>query len=166
MEVSNIPEEAIEDLDFENAPEDNLEAQFIRIVLQHAGYDVSRIQDPKNLDKEAQDVFNAQTTSERYVFCSWPRDSKGKPNVPITSLSGKTTSNGIQLWGATLYDFDYVKRLPENSNFSTGSKLAAWMKANGELDWAAPEITGQRRSRIFKKVPPCDVVRLVEDINF
>ncbi|KAG1733008.1 uncharacterized protein EDB91DRAFT_1057762, partial [Suillus paluster] len=71
----------------------------------------------------------------RIIFRSWPRDSKGKAIQPF-SLWGKEAGNGLDLWGATLYDFYHVRRLPylrNNITNSTGSKLAKWMRQAGEL---------------------------------
>jgi hypothetical protein len=41
------------------------------------------------------------------------------------------------LWGATLFDFYHVRRIPGIENpvtISTGSKLLRWCKANGEYE--------------------------------
>ncbi|KAG2341521.1 hypothetical protein BDR05DRAFT_887971, partial [Suillus weaverae] len=65
----------------------------------------------------------------RVLFRVWPRDPKGK-TITASSLRGKEAANGIDLWGATLYDFYYVLRAPDVKNYltiSTGSRLAKWM---------------------------------------
>lgn len=114
-----------------------------------------------------EDHLEAWTTRKRLVFNSWLRDPKGKDIRPKNSFLGKMTSNNLQLWGATLNDFYYVQRVPEIKNYlsiSTGSKLAAWMKANGELHTAADEIEQAEESP--KEEPPCDIAGLVEDVDF
>jgi hypothetical protein len=60
-----------------------------------------------------------------------------KDMTPENSFLGKMTPNGIQFWGATLFDFYHVQRLydhPQLHSISTASKLAKWAKANGETD--------------------------------
>jgi len=106
----------------------------------------------------------------RVVFRSWPRDPKGtciSLNLN-NSLPGKMTSNGLQPWGASLGDFYHVQRVPDFDGFmmiSMGSKLAAWMKANGELDFAKAEIEKAEMEENPREVPPCGISDLIEDLN-
>jgi hypothetical protein len=70
------------------------------------------------------------------------RDPKGgwiKQDGP--ERQGKRTSNGSDIWGATLFDFYTVHRFPENQGLltlSSGSRLAAWMKGHGETYATGP----------------------------
>ncbi|KAF5378317.1 hypothetical protein D9615_008774 [Tricholomella constricta] len=88
-------------------------------------------------------ILGGKTEQRRVVFRHWPRAPTGKSIIPENSFHGKQTPNGIQLWGATLFDFYRVRRIPNLANLSTlstGSKLLRWMKATGELDYAKDEI--------------------------
>jgi hypothetical protein len=129
------------------------------------------LRNPNNVDKKTQEILKAKTGRKRVVFRSWPRDplAKEKYIKPENTLPGKTTSNGMQLWGATLYDFYRVRRvtdLDSLSTISTGSKLAAWMKANGELEFAKPEIEWAEMEADPQEVPPCDIGGLMNDFDF
>ena len=95
-------------------------------------------EDATDEEKEAVRIcrLHAPTTRRRFIFFIWPRDPKGMPLLPESdSKLGKMAANGIKHWGATLFDFYHVRR---RANFgglqstSTGSKLVAWMKANGD----------------------------------
>ncbi|KAH7915867.1 hypothetical protein BJ138DRAFT_996940, partial [Hygrophoropsis aurantiaca] len=71
---------------------------------------------------------------------------------------------GIQLWGATLYDFYHVRRLPDVPNLrttSTGSKLAASMRAMGELKAADEEIEWADMEEDPKEIPPADIGEMI-----
>ncbi|EDR00143.1 uncharacterized protein LACBIDRAFT_314667 [Laccaria bicolor S238N-H82] len=73
-------------------------------------------------------------------------------------------ANEIQHWGATLFDFYYVRRMPDFGGLqttSTGSKLATWMKANGE-DYAKDELELAEEEEDPQEIFPCDIVKLVE----
>ncbi|KAH8114375.1 hypothetical protein DFH11DRAFT_210542 [Phellopilus nigrolimitatus] len=86
-------------------------------------------------------VEGSRYRKERFVLLQWPRNPDGPP-MKITPR-GKDTGNGCELWGATLYDFYRIHRIPSCPNLSTissGSKLAAWMKEIGELDWAQNQL--------------------------
>ncbi|KLO09415.1 hypothetical protein SCHPADRAFT_834055, partial [Schizopora paradoxa] len=70
----------------------------------------------------------------RYIMMTWPRDPKGEPLDEMPD--GKMTSNGLPLWGATLYDFYFISRFPDTRNLMTalsGSKIARWMRQKNEL---------------------------------
>lgn len=84
----------------------------------------------------------------------------------VVSPKGKEAPNGIQLWGKTLYDFYHLNRAPTNQHSitkSTGSKLAAYMREIGELDWAGPEIQWADQEKDPERVLACDIGKLVED---
>ncbi|KAF8123290.1 hypothetical protein EV363DRAFT_1272880 [Boletus edulis] len=83
----------------------------------------------------------------RFIFRHWPRDPNGKPIVP-SDIHGKEAGNGLDLWGATLYDFYFVRRIPSSVHgltISTGSKLTKVMEAFGELEHAQNEIAWAAR---------------------
>ncbi|KAH7919271.1 hypothetical protein BV22DRAFT_1051156 [Leucogyrophana mollusca] len=101
---------------------------------------------------------------KRKVFRVWPRDPKGKP-LKATDIHGKQAGGGIDLWGATLYDFYHVRRIPDVPHLitiSTGSKLARSMRALGELDAARDEIEWADREEAPKEIHPADIGELVE----
>ena len=109
--------------------------------------------------------LQAPTTRRRFIFSIWPRDPKGKPLLPENSKLGKMAANEIQRWGATLFDFYHVRRRADfggSQSTLTGSKLAAWMKANGE-DYAKEELELADEEEDLKEIFPCDIAKLVED---
>lgn len=74
--------------------------------------------------------------------------------------------NIFQPIGATLYDFYYVRRVPKVPaalTLSTGSKLAAHMRAIGELDWAKDEIYSASQEQDPVQVHPYDIGELIKD---
>ena len=74
-------------------------------------------------------------------------------------------ANEIQHWGAMLFDFYHVRRRAYFGGLqstSTGSKLVAWMKANGE-DHAKEELERADEEEDPKEMFPCDIAKLVED---
>ncbi|KAG1788551.1 uncharacterized protein HD556DRAFT_1245010 [Suillus plorans] len=98
----------------------------------------------------------------RVVFRVWPRDPKGQ-TITVTSLRAKEAANGIDLWGATLYDFYWVLRAPDVKNYltiSTGSRLAKWMRQHGELI-AEDELYWADKEEDPKEVPVVDIGELI-----
>ncbi|KAG2126547.1 hypothetical protein DEU56DRAFT_742871 [Suillus clintonianus] len=96
------------------------------------------------------------------IFRLWPRDPKGLAIKP-SPLRGKEAGNGIDLWGATLYDFYHVRRLPNVQNFitnSSGSRLAKWMRQNGELI-AQDELFWADKEEDPKEIPVADIGELI-----
>ena len=86
--------------------------------------------------------LESQEGNKRFIFRRWPRDPNGKVIVP-SDIHGKEAGNGLNLWGATIYDFYHVRRIPSNIHgltISTGSKLAKVMKSFGELEFAQDEL--------------------------
>ena len=141
---------------------------FDHLILLHAQSDTpSEVSEhATDKEKEADRIrrLQAPTTRHRFVFSTWPRDPKGKPITPDNSKLGKMTANEIQHWGATLFDFYHVRRMPHFGGLqttSTGSKLAAWMKANGE-DYAEDELELAEQEEDPREIFPCDIVKLVE----
>ncbi|KIJ61098.1 hypothetical protein HYDPIDRAFT_31609 [Hydnomerulius pinastri MD-312] len=103
-------------------------------------------------------------TKKRVIFRQWPRDPKGKPLLPFAELKGKSTPNGFA-WGATLYDFYHVRRLPALPGaiaMMPGSKLAKVMKELGELETAKDELEWAEAEADPREVPVTDMAELVE----
>ena len=85
--------------------------------------------------------------------------------MPENSKLGKMAANEIQHWGATLFDFNHVRCMADFGQLqstSTGRKLAAWTKANGE-DHAKEELELVADEEDPKEIFPCDITKLVED---
>ncbi|KAG2338241.1 hypothetical protein BDR05DRAFT_940720, partial [Suillus weaverae] len=98
----------------------------------------------------------------RIIFRVWPRDPKGQAIKP-SPLRGKEAGNGLDLWGATLYDFYHVRRLPTVENYitnSTGSRLAKWMRQVGELT-AKDELYWADKEEDPKEIPVADIGELI-----
>lgn len=79
---------------------------------------------------------------------------------------GKRTSNGYPIWGETLYDFYQTSRIPGMPNlvtYSSGSRLAAYMRGFGELSVAADELAWADSESDPKQIFPCDVGQLIRD---
>ena len=113
-------------------------------VLRSAGYqpDTLLVNDLET-DEKALAIWNDKKTVRRRIYRSWPRDPTGDKLLPENSCLGKMTSNEIQFWGATLWDFYWVHRMPNVPNLitvSTGSKLSKWMIEHKETEHAASEI--------------------------
>ncbi|KAH0832366.1 hypothetical protein J3R83DRAFT_13395 [Lanmaoa asiatica] len=101
--------------------------------------------------------------SNRFIFRHWPRDPNGKPMLP-SPTRGKEAGNGLDLWGATLYDFYYVNRIPNLANaltISTGSKLIKVMTAFGELEHAQNEIAWAAREADPMEIPAWDPAQAI-----
>lgn len=70
------------------------------------------------------------------------------------------------IWGETLWDFYMVQRMPENKHFMTwtsGSRIADYMRSFGELEPAANLIEWADSEGDPKQIFPCDVGRLIRD---
>jgi hypothetical protein len=109
-------------------------------------------------------ILNAKTTRWRNIFLKWPRDPKGKYITPENSGSGKMAPNKAQLWGATLFDFYSTRRFPDILNLmtlSSGSKLAAWMKANGE-DYAKDQLEFAENEEHPHIILPYEITELIQ----
>ncbi|THH06193.1 hypothetical protein EW145_g4252 [Phellinidium pouzarii] len=111
----------------------------------------------------AQNPDGSKDRAERFVLLQWPRNPDGE-SMKITPR-GKNTGNGCELWGATLYDFYRVHRIPSCPNLSTistGSKLAAWMKEIGELDWAQNQLKQAELEEDPHEIYPFDIGQYLE----
>ncbi|KAG2054195.1 hypothetical protein BDR06DRAFT_847148, partial [Suillus hirtellus] len=99
---------------------------------------------------------------KRMIFRVWPRNPNGQAIKP-SPLRGKEAGNGLDLWGATLYDFYHVRRLPNVPNYitnSTGSRLAKWMRQAGELT-AKDELYWADQEEDPKEIPVADIGELI-----
>ncbi|KAG6379393.1 hypothetical protein JVT61DRAFT_11858 [Boletus reticuloceps] len=108
-------------------------------------------------------LMNYPKAKNRFTFRHWPRDPNGKPIVP-SDIHGKEAGNGLNLWGATLYDFYFVRRIPSSVHgltISTGSKLTKVMEAFGELEHAQNEIAWAAREADPKEVPAWDPAQAI-----
>ncbi|KAF8881986.1 hypothetical protein BD779DRAFT_1544303 [Infundibulicybe gibba] len=116
--------------------------------------------DPKNresLDPRAR---------RRSIICAWPRDPKGKP-IKATPR-GKETPNGNPLWGATLLDIYRFHRIPDCFGLvttSTGSKLAAMAKENGEVEWAKDEVEKATMEPDPELILPFDIGKVIPAVE-
>ncbi|KAH7915961.1 hypothetical protein BJ138DRAFT_1140844 [Hygrophoropsis aurantiaca] len=105
----------------------------------------------------------------RVVFRLWPRDPKGKM-IPPSALRarGKMASNGLDLWGGTLYDFFHVYRMPgdlHTRTTTTSSQLVKHMRESGELDAAKSEISWADAEEDPQQLFPCDIGELFKDMD-
>ena len=137
--------------------QDLLEALILHHATPHIG------DEKKATDREH--LLNAKTTRWRVVFSHWPRDPKGKDITPENSQLGKMAPNEQQIWGATLFDFYTVHRIPELHgliSFSSGSKLSAWMKKMGE-DFAKDNLEHAELEPDPQLILPYNISRLIQD---
>jgi hypothetical protein len=117
--------------------------------------------------QERQQILDDPNTRHNNIYLYWPRDPAGKV-LHLDDLSGKKTSNGLEMWGATRLDFYTVALSGKKPNVvisSSGSKLAAWMKANGE-DTYGPATVLMRRAETEEEpelIYPCDIAQLIKD---
>lgn len=122
-------------------------------------------EEEKAADRERR--LAAPTTKHRRIFSTWPRDPNGLTIRPENSKLGKMAPNKVQFWGATLFDFFYVRRIPDCpylATISTGSKLSEWMKENGE-HYAKDQMARAEREPEPEVVPPYPVIRLLTDLE-
>ncbi len=106
------------------------------------------------------------SSKKRVVRCIWPRDPEGPAMAAGQLPHGKVAGNNQRNWGATLNDFYWVQRIPEVPSGLTrvsGSRLAAWMKETGEVEYAKEEIEWAEVEDQPREIFPCDVGCLLED---
>lgn len=142
------------------------------MTLKHAHHDTpSKLPPsatPEQIAEERERRLNALTTHHRVVFSQWPRDPDTKEFIkPDNSLVGKTAGNGLQLWGATMFDFYAVLRHPSIPNLRTlsvGSKLLGWVKKVGEdYELARSNYEWAEREEDPKTLDPCDIEVLIRE---
>ena len=103
---------------------------------------------------------------KRFIFRIWPRDPKGQ--TLKETPPGKIAGNGLPLWGATLYDFYYVQRIPKLPNsltMSTGSKLGSWTKNIAELKHAKHELEAAEKEPDPVIIPPYKAGEWIRDFE-
>lgn len=122
-------------------------------------------EEEKAADRERR--LAAPTTKHRRIFSTWPRDPNGPVIRPENSKLGKMAPNKVQFWGATLFDFFYVRRIPDCpylATISTGSKLSEWMKEQGE-HYAKDQMARAEREPAPQVVQPYPVDWLLRDLD-
>ncbi|TDL18078.1 hypothetical protein BD410DRAFT_775301 [Rickenella mellea] len=134
-----------------------------RLSKYYATGSVSELDDEKEEDS-SKEIAASKRPKTRFIFRQWPRNPAGYviDNIP----DGKMALNiSNKLWGASLYDFYRVRRIPDCPNLSTistGSKLAAWAKANNELEWAKDEIKCSELETNPRETKPMSITTLIE----
>ncbi|KAJ7739705.1 hypothetical protein DFH07DRAFT_965689 [Mycena maculata] len=101
----------------------------------------------------------------RLIFCEWPRDPNGQVLMYDKEIPGKTVPNGIPHWGATLYDFYQWQRIPSCAallSTSSGSRLAATMRAVGELTAETELLAADIEADPEQLVLPLEIARDVQ----
>lgn len=117
------------------------------------------------LDDESVDSEKKRERT-RYIMQMWPRDPNGEgmpggAEMPV----GKVTSNGLPLWGATLYDFYFVHKFPDIKGMLTlvsGSKISKWMRLKGEtyaMDYIDQAENDEHEPKV---IPPYDIGEFIE----
>ena len=135
-------------------------------VLHYAGYqpDTLSVKDLET-DGKTLAIWNDKKTIRRHIYRSWPRDPAGEKILPENSCLGKMTSNEIQFWGATLWDFYWVQRMPNVPNLitiSTGSKLSKWMMEHKETEHATSEIEWAQIEADPREINPYPIADAIE----
>ena len=141
--------------------------QFIEHVILKNEYKGLSSPDATEEEKAAdrQSFLNKKTTRWRRVFSRWPRDPKGKHIRPENSGTGKMAPNEAQLWGATIFNFYATRRFPDIpglATYSSGSKLANWMKTHGE-DYAKDQLEFAEHEEDPYVIDPYKIDGLIQD---
>jgi len=123
-------------------------------------------------------ILDDPHTRHRFIFSYWPRplgirdavNQDPKPYEYITPENaelGKMAPGNIQLWGETLFDFYWVKRIPECPNLqtlSTGSRLAQWARKFGEAETISKnEVDWANLEKDPRKVDVYDLEQLLKE---
>ncbi|KIK79245.1 hypothetical protein PAXRUDRAFT_161798 [Paxillus rubicundulus Ve08.2h10] len=120
--------------------------------------------DLHSVPPHVKELMNYPKDKNRFIFRRWPRDPNGKSILP-SDIHGKEAGNGLDLWGATLYDFYHVRRIPSSIHgltISTGSKMAKVMKEFGELEPAKDEIAWAEREEEPREILPHDPAKAID----
>ena len=118
--------------------------------------------------EERQQILDDPNTRHNNIYLHWPRDPGARKVLRLDDVSGKKTPNGLEMWGSTRLDFYMVALSEKKPNVvisSSGSKLGAWMKANGE-DKYGPATVLMRRAETGEEpelIYPCDIAQLIKD---
>ena len=141
------------------------DALVIAVLLHvHYNFKSSSIKDLEE-DETALALWNDKKTIKRDIYRFWPRDPNGDNILPGNSFIGKMTSNEIQFWGATLWDFFWTNRLPKVPNLRTGStssKLSKWMIEHNETQHAAAELGWAKDEADPHQIFPYPIAHVVE----
>ncbi len=115
-------------------------------------------------DEKVDDKKKRERT--RCIVQMWPRDPNGEAMDLDEMPKGKMTNNGIPAWGATLYDFYFVNRIPSARGMWTpmsGSRIARWMRLKGETGYAMDMINQAENDEHDPKImPPYDIGEFIE----
>lgn len=110
----------------------------------------------------------APTTRHRVISQVWPRDVDGKPmDSEEMEGCGKNVGNGFVAWGETLFDFYAVNRIADAGSFVTytsGSRIADWMKKNGE-PYAEDQLFRAEREAEPREVHPWPMYEMLKDVD-
>ncbi|KAJ3795545.1 hypothetical protein GGU11DRAFT_810440 [Lentinula aff. detonsa] len=100
--------------------------------------------------------------NRRVVVRRWPRAPNG---AVIRELPpGYTTPSSTHLWGERLLDFFSFSRGTDdrlNHVVSTSSRLSAWMKANGETEYAKDEMIWANTEEPPRLRPAADIMEII-----
>ena len=102
---------------------------------------------------------------KRAIFRDWPRDPNGRTLRAGLEFRGKEAPNGFLSWGATLYDFYRVRSMPRESwliAITSGSRIAATVRAAGETELSANQLAWADREADPCEVPVVDPGELIE----
>ena len=139
------------------------------VILKHSPCETNISADatPEERAEDRERRLNDKETRWRGIFFGWPRDPNGKHITRENSQPGKSPPGGAEIWGATLLDFYTVRRMPDIFQlvtFSCGSKLAAWMKANGE-DYAKDALDLAKEELDPYQIFPYNITGLIQDCD-
>ena len=145
-----------------------------KVILLNATDDTPCTLPPNPTDEERaterQRRLNALTTRHRVIFSVWPRDPQTEHFIKSgaeNTIIGKTAIKGLQLWGASLFDFYRVQKHPSMTNLetlSTSSKLLEFVKSVGEdYPVARPMVERAEREEDPKMIEPFDISRLIQN---
>ncbi|CAA7265739.1 unnamed protein product [Cyclocybe aegerita] len=119
---------------------------------------------PEEKARVRQKVLNDKETRHRLIFQQWPRAPKGEILRKENSELGKMTPNGHELWGASLLDFYFVRRIPDLmglETLTTGSKMLAWVRKHGEVEFAKEFVRNTEREPDPEKIEPYDIAKAI-----
>jgi len=119
-----------------------------------------------DIDKDEDNSTRKGDIKTRFIFRYWPRD----PHGPYADLiPGKIIGNGVKSWGASLLDFYRMRTIPQTAyieKLSSGSRIAAWCRANNELDWAKEELAWEEEEAVPLEQHPFDIATLISDNDY
>lgn len=146
---------------FEKDASPNVEKEACSDTEKEAGPDTGKEASPGEPSKSTE-ASASKDIKTRFIFRHWPRDPNGE--VISTIPGGKYTPNDLP-WGATLWDFYSVLRIPSVPgfvSFTTGSRLAATMRQFKELEHAKYELDWADEEADPVQLRPADIAELIE----